>query len=59
MANANGEGSIYKRMRDGKQAGYIGAISFTDESGSQAPHGVRQDVPPSGGQDEGRPRSAR
>jgi integrase len=32
MANANGEGSIYKRMRDGKQAGYIGAVSFTDDA---------------------------
>ncbi len=40
MANANGEGSIYKRMRDGKQAGYIGAISFTDESGIAKRHMV-------------------
>ena len=31
MANANGEGSIYKCMRDGKQTGYIGAVSYTDD----------------------------
>lgn len=36
MANANGEGSIYKRMRNGRQAGYIGAVSYTDDAG--APH---------------------
>lgn len=41
MANANGEGSIYKRMRDGRQTGYIGAVSYTDErTGSPARHMV-------------------
>lgn len=38
MANANGEGSIYKRMRNGKQAGYIGAVSYTDEVGMAKRH---------------------
>jgi integrase len=33
MANANGEGSIYKRMREGRHVGYIGAISYTDNTG--------------------------
>ncbi|SKG74470.1 phage integrase family protein [Mycobacteroides abscessus subsp. bolletii] len=40
MANANGEGSIYKRMRDGKQAGYVGALSYSDESGKTKRHTV-------------------
>lgn len=40
MANANGEGSIYKRMRGGKQTGYIGAVSFTGESGQPKRHMV-------------------
>lgn len=40
MANANGEGSIYKRMRDGKQTGYIGALSYTDEAGNAKRHTV-------------------
>ncbi|MEW2484103.1 site-specific integrase [Mycobacterium sp. NPDC049093] len=40
MANANGEGSIYKRMRDGKQTGYIGAVSYVDESGQPKRHMV-------------------
>jgi integrase len=31
--NANGEGSIYPWRRDGKQDGYKGAISYTDERG--------------------------
>jgi integrase len=31
MANANGEGSVYKRMRNGRHTGYIGAISYTDD----------------------------
>jgi integrase len=38
VANANGEGSIYKRMRNGKQAGYIGAVSYTDEVGMAKRH---------------------
>jgi integrase len=29
--NANGEGSIYKWMKDGKQSGYKGAISYVDD----------------------------
>lgn len=33
MANSNGEGSIYKRIRDGKPAGYVGAFSYTDDTG--------------------------
>lgn len=40
MANANGEGSIYKRMRNGKQAGYIGAISYTGDDGQPQRHMV-------------------
>src|SRR5690349_17353147 len=40
MANANGEGSIYKRMRDGKQTGYIGALSYTDDAGNAKRHTV-------------------
>ena len=48
MANANGEGSIYKRIRDGKQAGYVGALTYTDESGKSKRHTVygrtRRDV---------------
>jgi integrase len=35
MANANGEGSIYKRMRDGRQVGYVGAMTFEDNDGSR------------------------
>lgn len=31
--NANGEGSIWKRMRDGRHTGYVGAISYTAEDG--------------------------
>lgn len=31
--NANGEGSIYKYMVDGKQRGYKGALSYLDEYG--------------------------
>jgi integrase len=40
MANANGEGSIYKRMRNGRHVGYIGAISYTDEAGKPKRHMV-------------------
>jgi integrase len=40
MANANGEGSIYERIRNGKQAGYIGAISYTDDVGITKRHMV-------------------
>ena len=40
MANANGEGSIYKRMRDGRHVGYIGAISYTDDTGQPRRHMV-------------------
>ena len=32
--NAKGEGSIYKWLKDGKPAGYKGAISYTDEGGT-------------------------
>ncbi len=40
MANANGEGSIYKRMRGGRHTGYIGAISYTDDTGQHKRHVV-------------------
>jgi integrase len=33
MAGSNGEGSVYKRMRNGRQAGYVGAISYRDNMG--------------------------
>lgn len=46
--NANGEGSIYKRVRDGKPVRYEGAISYLDETGQTKRHTVygrtRQDV---------------
>ncbi len=32
--NANGEGSIYKWLKDAKPAGYKGAISYKDEGGT-------------------------
>jgi integrase len=31
--NANGEGSIYKRTREGRPAGYVAALTFTDGDG--------------------------
>lgn len=31
--NANGEGSIYKRFRDGRPAGYAAALTYIDEDG--------------------------
>ena len=31
--NANGEGSIYKRTRDGRPAGYVAALTYEDEHG--------------------------
>ncbi|MGV0069431.1 tyrosine-type recombinase/integrase [Mycobacterium colombiense] len=40
MANANGEGSIYKRMRNGRHTGYIGAVSYTDDGGQLKRHVV-------------------
>lgn len=40
MANANGEGSIYKRMRNGRHTGYIGAVSYTDDAGQPKRHVV-------------------
>lgn len=46
--NANGEGSIYKRVREGKPVRYEGAISYTAEDGKTKRHTVygptRQDV---------------
>ncbi|OBG91255.1 integrase [Mycobacterium sp. E136] len=46
--NANGEGSIHKRMRDGKVLCYQGAISYAADDGSTKRHTVygrtRQDV---------------
>ena len=46
--NANGEGSIYKRMRDGKVVRYEGAITYVGEDGKTKRHTVygrtRQDV---------------
>ncbi len=38
--NANGEGSIYKRTRDGKVIGYAGALSYLDESRRTKRHTV-------------------
>lgn len=40
MANANGEGSIYKRIRNGKLLGYGGAISYVGEGGRTQRHTV-------------------
>ncbi|OLP00201.1 site-specific integrase [Mycolicibacterium porcinum] len=40
MPNANGEGSIYKRMRDGKLVRYEGAISYTGDDGKTKRHTV-------------------
>jgi hypothetical protein len=31
--NANGEGSIYKWLKNGQPAGYKGAVSYPDEDG--------------------------
>jgi integrase len=46
--NANGEGSIYKRMRDGKFIRYEGAITYLGDDGKTKRHTVygrtRQDV---------------
>ena len=46
--NANGEGSIYKRMRDGKVIRYEGAITYIGDDGKTKRHTVygrtRQDV---------------
>ncbi|MDO3636014.1 tyrosine-type recombinase/integrase [Mycolicibacterium arseniciresistens] len=38
--NANGEGSIYKRVRDGKVVRYEGAISYTADDGKTKRHVV-------------------
>ena len=38
--NANGEGSIWKRMRDGHHTGYIGAIPYTGDDGKTKRHVV-------------------
>jgi hypothetical protein len=40
MANANGEGSIFKRIRDGKQTGYIGEVSYASDAGKPKRHMV-------------------
>lgn len=40
MGNANGEGSIYKRMRDGKLVRYEGAISYIADDGRTKRHTV-------------------
>lgn len=40
MANANGEGSIYKRMREGKLIRYEGAISYLNDDGKTKRHTV-------------------
>jgi hypothetical protein len=46
--NANGEGSIYKRMRDGKLVRYEGAVTYIGDDGTTKRHTVygrtRQDV---------------
>ena len=45
---ANGEGSIYKRMRDGKVIRYEGAVTYIGDDGKTRRHTVygrtRQDV---------------
>lgn len=33
--NANGEGSIYKRIRNGRPVGYVGALSYIAEDGTR------------------------
>ena len=38
--NANGEGSIYKRMRDGKLVRYEGALTYLDSDGKTKRHTV-------------------
>ena len=38
--NANGEGSIWKRMRDGRHTGYIGAIPYIGDDGKTKRHVV-------------------
>lgn len=38
--NANGEGSIYKRMRDGKLIRYEGAVTYTGDDGKTKRHTV-------------------
>lgn len=38
--NANGEGSIYKRTRDGKVIGYAGALTYRDETDTAKRHTV-------------------
>ena len=38
--NANGEGSIWKRMRDGRHTGYIGAIPYIADDGKTKRHVV-------------------
>ncbi|AZZ82572.1 site-specific integrase [Gordonia alkanivorans] len=38
--NANGEGSIYKRTRNGKVIGYAGALTYLDESETSKRHTV-------------------
>ena len=45
MGNANGEGSIYKRMREGqaRPATSVPSATPTRRAIAQAPHGVRQD----------------
>jgi hypothetical protein len=46
--NANGEGTIYKRTRDGKVVRYEGQLTYTGEDGKTKRHSVygrtRQDV---------------
>jgi integrase len=38
--NANGEGSIWKRMRDGKHTGYVGAVTYDSRDGTTQRHVV-------------------
>jgi integrase len=38
--NANGEGSIWKRMRDGTHTGYVGAVTYTGPDGKTKRHVV-------------------
>jgi hypothetical protein len=38
--NANGEGSIWKRMRAGKHTGYVGAVTYDAQDGTTQRHVV-------------------
>jgi hypothetical protein len=43
--NANGEGSVHKWVNYGKQSGYKGAITYTDELGNRRTRGPCSRLP--------------